>query len=428
MNHFKYLVLIALSSLSITTAVIAQDDTYYNNIRTVRFNPVGSQLAMPVINLNSGDKLSLSFDDMDADIKNYYYTFQMCDVNWRPVDMSQFDYLTGFTQSQITNYSFSYLTTVSYTHYQIALPEESMVPTRSGNYLLKVFLDGDTSKLAFTRRMLVLNSKATVSALITQPFGPQFKSNQRIQFTVNIGSLNTFNTGQEIKVVVLQNYRWDVAQGSGIAPTFIRGNNLEYNSENIFVFPGGREWRWLDMRSFSLHSDRMKNVSYKKGEIPDITLVRDIDRSSLPYLFYTDYNGLYQVATLDNISPGTQADYATVHFSYATPDLQPYPDKDVYLYGQLTNYRFTDSTKLKFNPDKNQYEINKFMKQGYYNYDYVLVDKKNPAVITDTNGNFFETENNYTVLVYYKSFTDRTDQLIGITNFDSRNAQNSIGN
>jgi hypothetical protein len=427
MNHFKYLVLTAILFFLIVSNVIAQDDIYYHNIRTVRFHPPGSQLGMPVYNLNSSDRLSLSFDDMDADVKNYYYTFQMCDVNWKPVDMSQFDYLTGFTQSQITTYNFSYLTTTSYTHYQISLPEASMLPTRSGNYLLKVFLDGDTSKLAFTRRMLVLNSKATVSALITQPFGPLFKTNQRLQFTVNIGSINTFNTSQEIKIVVLQNYRWDAAV-SGIPPTFIRGNNLEYNTEGLFVFSAGREWRWLDMRSFSLHSDRMKNVSYKKGETPDVYLLKDGDRSGQSYVYYSDYNGLFVIGTLDNINPGTQADYANVHFSYVPPSQQPYPDKDVYLYGQLTNYRLTDSTKLNYNTEKNEYEITRFMKQGYYNYDYILVDKKNPSLITDTNGNFFETENNYTILVYYKSFTDRTDQLIGITNFDSRNAQNSIGN
>ncbi|HTB51741.1 MAG TPA: DUF5103 domain-containing protein [Ferruginibacter sp.] len=424
MDLFKYLtVTVGLFMLTITT-VIAQDDVFNSNIHTARLYAAGNQLSMPVYNLNSGDKLYLSFDDMDGDVKMYYYTYQLCDINWQPVDMSQFDYLTGFTQAQIQNYKFSYLTTARYTHYQIALPEASSLPTRSGNYLVKVFLDGDTSKLAFTRRMLVVDSKATVAAQILQPFGQQFKTHQRLAFTVNIGSVNSFNTSQEIKVVVMQNYRWDNIQGN-VVPTFIRGNNLEYNSDNIFVFPGGKEWRWLDLRSFSLQSDRVKNAKYKIDGT-DVYLQKDVDRSALPYTYYVDYNGLYFVATLDNISPGTQADYATVHFSYATPTQQPYPDKDVYLFGQLTDYKLNDSTKLKYNVQKNQYEINKYLKQGYYNYDYVLVDKKDPTLITYTNGDHFETENNYTILVYYKSFTDQTDQLIGISNINSRN--NNAGN
>ena len=424
MNLFKYLVLTILSFILLTTTVIAQDDVFYNNIGTARLYPAGSQMAMPVYNLNSGDKLILCFDDMDGDVKTYYYTYQLCDVNWQPVDMSQFDYMTGFTQSQITNYKFSYLTTVRYTHYQITLPEESSLPTRSGNYLVKVFLDGDTSKLAFTRRMLVLNSKATVSAQIVQPFGPQFRTHQRLKFTVNIGSINSFNTSQEIKVVVMQNYRWDNAQ-TDVPPTFIRGNNLEYNTDDIFVFPGGKEWRWLDMRSFTLQSDRIKTAKYKTNET-DVYLQKDVDRSAQPYLFYTDYDGRYQIATLDNISPATQADYAMVHFYYVTPDQQPYADKDVYLFGQLTDYKLNDSTKLKYNVDKKQYEINKSLKQGYYNYDYILVDKKDPTQITYTNGDFFETQNRYTILVYYKSFSDQTDQLIGVANINTRD--NSSGN
>jgi len=424
MNLFKYLVVTIISFMMLITTVIAQDDVFYNNISTARLYPAGNQIGMPVYNLNSGDKLILSFDDMDGDVKTYYYTYQLCDIDWQPVDMSQFDYLTGFTQSQITNYKFSYLTTAHYTHYQISLPEESSLPTKSGNYLLKVFLDGDTSKLAFTRRMLVLNSKATVSTQILQPFGSQYRTHQRLKFTVNIGSINSFNTSQEVKVVVMQNYRWDNIQ-TGVPPTFIRGNNLEYNSDNIFVFPGGKEWRWLDMRSFSLQSDRVKTAKYKTNGT-DVYLQKDVDRSAQPYLYYTDYDGRYQIATLDNISPATQGDYAMVHFYYVTADQQPYADKDVYLFGQLTDYKISDSTKLRYNADKNEYEINKFLKQGYYNYDYILVDKKNPALITYTSGDFFETQNTYTILVYYKSFSDQTDQLIGIANINSRD--NSSGN
>jgi hypothetical protein len=424
MNLFKYLILAIASLMLMTTTVIAQDDVFYNNIRTARLYPAGSQTGMPVYNLNSGDKVVLSFDDMDGDIKNYYYTYQLCDVNWQPVDMSQFDYMTGFTQAQITNYKFSYLTLAHYTHYQISLPEESSLPTRSGNFLVKVFLDGDTSKLAFTRRMLVLNSKATVSTQIVQPFGPLFKTHQRLKFTVNIGSINSFNTSQEIKVVVMQNYRWDNVQ-SGVSPTFIRGNNLEYNSDDVFVFPAGKEWRWLDMRSFSLQSDRIKTAKYKK-DTTDVYLQKDVDRSAQGYLYYSDYDGRYFIATLDNISPGTQGDYATVHFYYVPPNQQPYADKDIYLFGQLTDYKLNDSTKLKYNVDKNEYQINKILKQGYYNYDYILVDKKDPTQITYTSGDFFETQNTYTILVYYKSFSDQTDQLIGIANINSRD--NSAGN
>jgi hypothetical protein len=133
----------------------------------------GDQQSLPVYNLNSGDQLELHFDDMDANTKSYYYSFVLCDYHWEPVNMSTFDYIKGFTQNRITNYRYSSLAFTKYTHYQAILPERNAVPTKSGNYLLKVFLDGDTSKLAFTRRLLVLEQKASVAAKIIQPFSAQ---------------------------------------------------------------------------------------------------------------------------------------------------------------------------------------------------------------------------------------------------------------
>ena len=99
--------------------------------------------------------------------------------------------------------------------------------------------------------LLVVENKAAIVAKVTQPFAPEFfRTHQKIQFTVDVKGLDAFNAGQQLKVVVLQNYRWDNAI-KNIAPTFIRGTTLEYNSESIGIFPGGKEWRWLDLNGFS---------------------------------------------------------------------------------------------------------------------------------------------------------------------------------
>lgn len=227
--------------LCITATAICQEnpDAVYNtNIHSVRFHMYGDQASLPVYKLNSGDRLELHFDDLDANVKSYYYTYQLCDYNWQPVNLSPFDYIKGFTQQRISNYRYSSIAYTRYTHYQVIMPEANSIPSRSGNYLLKVFLDGDTSKLVFTRGLMVLDSKASISAQIIQPFTPQFfKTHQRVKFNVNLEGLNAFNANQQIKVVVMQNNRWDIAM-KNVPPTFIRGNSLEYNNENNFVFPG----------------------------------------------------------------------------------------------------------------------------------------------------------------------------------------------
>jgi hypothetical protein len=373
---------------------------------------------MAIYKLNSGDRVELHFDDMDTRVKSYYYTFQLCDYNWQPVNLSPFDFIKGFTQQRISNYRFSSVALTRYIHYQVIMPEATSMPTRSGNYLVKVFLDGDTSKLVFTRALLVLDSKASISAQVAQAFtSGTFNTHQHLRFTVNVDGLSTSDAGQRIRVVVLQNARWDNAQGN-VLPTFIRNNSIEYSNENAFVFPGGKEWRWLDLRSFHLLSDRVDSANLKGTEI---YLKPDIDRSGQRYVYYPDLDGRYLVTTYETINPYWQGDYTNVHFKFITPDLKPFPNQDLYLIGQLTDYRIIENNKMNFNAEKGYYEGTQYLKQGYYNYEYMLVDKNNPANRVELEGNNWETENSYTVLVYYKSFSDQADQLIGVSKINTRN-------
>ena len=415
----KYLFFILFTIFSCTGFSQLPDVVYKPNIKCVRFHPYGNQEALPVYNLNSSDQLELNFDDLDANIKSYYYTFQLCGYNWKPVEISPFMYIKGFTQQRVTTNRYSSIAFTKYTHYQAIVPDRNTTITLSGNYLLKIFLDGDTSKLAFTRRFLVLDQKAAIGAKIVQPLTPQwFRTHQKIQFNANITGLNTFSAAQQIKVVILQNNRWDNAL-KDILPTFVRGSSLEYNTENNSIFPGGKEWRWLDLRSFRLQSDRVDHADYKKTAT-DIFVKTDIDRSNEKYVYFRDLNGAFLVETYETINPYWQGDFATVHFSLAAPNAQPYPNKDIYLAGQLTNYEFNDKTKMVFNAEKGIYECTAFLKQGYYNYTYIAVDKTNPAQRMDMEGNYWETENSYTILMYYKAFTDRADQLIGVGKITSR--------
>lgn len=408
----------------ISNYIFAQvpDSIYVDNIKTVRLYNVGDQFSLPIIKLNSSDQAELHFDDLDADVKYYYYTYQLCNNDWTPVAQGQFDYIKGFTQLRINTYRNSSIALVRYTHYQALIPDRSCYPSRSGNYILKVFLDGDTSKLVFTKRLLVVDSKATILAKIIQPYNPNlFQTHQRLQFTVDVKGIDAFSAAQQVKVVILQNYRWDDALRN-FPPTFIRGNSLEYNSENLGIFPGGKEWRWLDIRDFHLQSDRVLSADYNKRST-NIYLKPDGPRDGQRYLYYRDNNGLYSVEAIRGINPFWEGDYATVYFSFVSPNGIEYPNKNIYLFGQLTNYNLADSLKMIFNPDKRMYETHLLMKQGYYDYTFVGVDKNNPNIQSELDGNYYETENNYTILVYYKSFTDRSDQLIGVATFDSRTDQ-----
>ena len=413
-----FLILLAANKLF----ALNPDSVYVSNIKTVRLYTAGNQLTIPIIHLQGNDALELNFDDLDADVKYYYYTYELCNSDWTAANLGQFEYMKGFTQQRITNYRFSSLAHVRYTHYQAVLPDQAMYPTRSGNYILKVFLNGDTSQVVFTKRIMVLDNKASVAARVIQPYSPQFfNTHQKVEFTVDLKALQSFNAGQQIKVVLLQNYRWDDAKVD-LKPAFIRGTSLEYNTPNTGVFPGGKEWRWLDIRDFHLQSDRVLTADYKRNST-DIFLRPDFPLSAQRYVYYRDLNGMSSIEAIRGVNPFYEGDYATVYFSFVPPNGQPYADKDIYLFGQLTNYNYTDSLKLVFDPIKGLYQTHLLLKQGYYDYTYVAVDKNNPSIRTELDGNNFETENMYTILVYYKPFIGRADELIGVSSFDSRTDQ-----
>lgn len=405
----------------VCTSVTAQepDKIYKPYIATAQLFQYGNQLQLPVYTLNSSDRFQLEFDDLEADFKSYYYMYQLCDYNWQPVNLSPFDYVKGFTQNRITTYRYSSIALTRYTHYQAILPEQNSLPIKSGNYILKIFINGDTSKLAFTKRLLVVENKASVSAAVVQLLGAQnFTTHQKVRFTVTTADLNAFSAAQQIKVVVLQNNRWDNAQ-KDLAPTFVRGNVLDYSSENLAQFAGGKEWRWLDIRSFRLQSDRIDHADYGKT-FTNMYVVPDVDRSAQRYVYYPDYNGTFNIMTYESINPLWQGDYATVKFSFAAPGGKPVDGKDIYVAGQFTGFDYSDKYKMRFNETTGLYEASVFMKQGYYAYTYLEEDKNGIDLSNSLEGNYWETENNYTILVYYKSFTDRSDQLIGVGQINSR--------
>ena len=396
------------------------ETNYKPYVATTQLYMYGNQQSMPVYTLGSSDRFQLGFDDLEGGYKNYYYCYQLCDYNWNPATLTPFDYIKGFTINRINTYRYSSIAFTKYTHYQAVLPDRNSVPSRSGNYLLKVFLDGDSTKLVFTKQFLVVDTKAAISAQVVQPFTANFfNTHQRIRFTATVSGINSFSPAQQIKAVVLQNYRWDIAK-KDITPTFVRSNVLEYNTENIAVFPGQKEWRWLNLTSFRLQSDRIDSANYYKTSTEMFAKV-DLDRSGERYVYFPDYNGMYNISTYESINPWWQGDYATVHFYLARPKVN-YP---IYLAGAFTNYDRSEQYRMKWNDAKGLYETSVYMKQGYYNYTYIT-DDEDRMLPTDLEGNYWETENAYTVLLYYKGFADRNDQLIGISQINSRNDKPGI--
>jgi len=391
------------------------DKIYREGIYSVSFFRQGNQLSAPVMELGSGEQFELHFDELGKQPRNYYYTYQLCNADWSPADVIVFDYIKGFTQNRILQYRFSSNTTTPYVHYQVTLPERSCVPSKSGNYLLKVYLDADTNQIVFSRRMMVVNNQVPILATATQPFDPALQmTHQKIPVSIQVKAIPMFMQ-QLGKLVILQNNRWETAHIPQ-QPLIIRGDIIEFNAELEAVFSAGKEYRWADLRSIRFLSDRIDRIN-PSTQPPEVFLKSDADRSKVRYVFYPDLNGRFETSSTDVANPWWQGEYMQVHFTLVPANKQPYSGKDVFVWGDGTQMLPAEKTRMEWNPEKNLYEKTILLKQGYYSYQYVTRDIRSPNLYPDpgfTEGNYFETENEYLILYYYRSFSSRYDELLGI--------------
>ncbi len=387
------------------------DAVYKESIHSVQLYRDGWKLSYPVIDLNSELKLELGFDDISDDIANYYYKIVHCNFDWTLSDINEGDYLDGFLPEQITEYALSFNTYFSYVHYKIKLPNEDFRFLVSGNYILMVFEDMDEEKIAFTRRFLVSDALVNVSAAVGRPVLSMFRNtSHEVNFNIETGSYDIENPYSDIKVAVLQNGRWDQSI-LNLKPLYDKNGVLEYNYQMENIFPAGNEYRWFDIKSMRYQSPYIKSIEYANGHF-NVTLFPDQLKANTRYFFEDDLNGKYFVEIQEEQNDDTDADYVYVNFSL--PFINPAEDGDFYVMGALTNSTYSAQNRMSYNSESRSYELNMFLKQGYYNYRYeFLKNGKSAGDASVVEGNYYETENDYLILVYHRGSSSRFDRLIG---------------
>ena len=409
--------------LFISTKGFAQapyDNNVYNDaIKSVEFYNAKKNPSFPLIKLNSGEQLELEFDDLRGGSRNYYYTIEQCDGDWNSSNLNSTEYLQGFTEDQITDYSYSSATLQKYTHYQIKFPNDNIKPKISGNYVLKVYEDDDTSKKVLTRRFYVLDSKVTVSADIQPSSDLDLrKSNQKINFQVNYGALKVQNPNSDIRTWIMQNGRDETGQFT-TQVQYLRGNQLIYGDLSTNDFGAGNEFRHFDTRTLKLNSDRV--VKIIRDTSISVLLLTDKSRNQPNYTFLYDNDGNYYVLNQDGTNPTTDADYTHLYFSLDCGKTDA--DGSVYIVGRFNDFKLDEHSKMDYDA-RGKFYTHLFLKQGVYDYQYVWVDNatKKPDN-TFLEGNYFETENKYQILVYYHPPTARWEELVGYLMVNSSKTQ-----
>jgi hypothetical protein len=417
-----------------------KDKVYVDYIRSVRFHITGLLTSLPIVSLGSRDALYLSFDDLDADSKYYYYTIIHCDREWNPSRLDFTEYVNGFEGEEIRSFDRSVNTLVPFTFYSLTFPNADFDITKTGNYLLVVYLY-DQEYPVITRRFMVTDSRINLAADMVRPADvSKLRTHQELDFELSVEFLRIRDPKNDIYGVVLQNGRWDNAI-TGIRSKFERSNSLVFDYQDQIVFPSGMDFRNLDIRSAQYRS---RDVFEIRRENDRVRIVAEIDepRANTSFLNDIDINGKYVIrsaddqrysviTTLDENELGQlveerntinltrhnlEADYVDVLFTLKSD--KEY-DSDVYLFGAFTDWTLQEKYKMTYDPSYRSYFADVQLKQGFYNYIYVLANKDGSADEDTIEGNWYEASNDYTILIYHSPFGGRYDELIAAVTLPS---------
>ena len=407
----KLKAILILLFCSATCLMAQRTEVLSPHIQTVQLI-VNDDYRLPtIIKLGSDDYIDISFDQLSHDYHRYQYILSHCDANWERSNLSDFDFLDGFNNNYIEDAETSMNTMVPYTHYRFTLPNEYVRLTISGNYMIEIFDEDDMSKPVLKTYFRVAESQVSISASVSSDTDiDRNKSHQQVSFDINYKGYTIRNPQQEVKVHVLQNNRID-NMVSNVLPSYVSPNELRYTNNRSLIFPAGNEYRRFEIVSTKYAGMGVESLGYY-APYYHATLYPDHLRT-LNYLYDSDQNGKYLVRYNDAVDSNTEADYFFVHFALDSDHLLT--GGNVYLQGEFTYDLFNEQTQMKYNSESYMYESVQLLKQGSYNYQYLYVPQGSTKGETGlTEGNYYQTENEYLILVYHKPFGERYDRLIGV--------------
>jgi hypothetical protein len=386
-------------------SAIEQEITPPYNIKAVSLHQRDS-VAFPFFRLGSG--FELQFDDLFGNEADYYYTITQYSYDWKPTNLAKVEYLQGMDNQRIMTYENSFNTLQLYSHYVQKFPNRFNQITKSGNYIVKIF--NDDREIVFSRKFIIYEDIVAVPAVVRKSRNIEtVYEKQNLDFTINLGETTYQNPKQNIKISIFQNGKWDNAK-QDIAPQYTIGNELVYRYNEETQFWGGNEF-W-NYENSTIRATSNSVLKYTAGDIYNTHLYPNYERKNKIYTYFPDINGKFLVYNRGTENSSIQADYTWVYFTLDAATT--FTNNNIYVGGMFNNYAKTDEYKMDYNKESGFYEKAVLIKQGFVNFEYTLTNKDRKVDNENAiDGNFFQTENQYNIIVYYRGNNDRYDRVIG---------------
>lgn len=375
-------------------------------IKTITFKSNTSQGQLPILKL--GEPLLLEFDALNGDEEDFYYVIEHYNYDWTPSVLAKSEYLKGLDNQRILTYANSFNTYQIYSHYTLKIPNiQTRGILKSGNYMISIYDDFD--ELMFSRKFMVYEDLVNVGAQVKRSRNVKLiAEKQSVDLTISTNRINFNNPLETVKTLIIQNNNLNTAI-SDLKPQYTLGNKLIYRYDTESTFWGGNEYLFFETKDVRAASVGVQFIDLK--DIYHNYLFTDLSRRNRAYTYNPDINGNFLVTAIDRTDVDVEADYTMIHFALSHQELK---NKDIHVYGNFNAFAIEDLNKMTYNIDTGLYECMMRLKQGFYNYKYVVIDRESGALDEGSiSGNFWQTENNYKVLVYYKDLGARFDRLIG---------------
>ena len=380
------------------------------NIASLQVVANNDWLSLPIITLNSNDFVNISFDDLTHEYHRYCYKIEHCEADWQTSSaLFESDYIDGFASGNtIDDVQESTNTVQLYTHYKISFPNNKCRPKISGNYRVTIYDENDEKHVVCRAYFMIVEPSMAVHLNVTTNTDIDINGkHQQVEMAVDYGNNIVSNPQTQIKTVVMQSNRWDNAVVNA-RPQYIKANGLQWIHCKDFIFDGGNEYRKFETLDVTHTTMGLESINWD-GHNYHAWIWTDEPRPS--YIYDKDANGAFLIRNSDNIDNDVNSDYIITHFRLKSPQTAD----PIYINGFFTNDRFLPQYEMKWNEKNQQYEGELLLKQGYYSYQYLMMKPEGKLKPVPSEGNFYQTENTYQALIYFKANGDRTDRLVGYT-------------